>query len=489
MTTVNLSKGWSFVEALAIPLQDWDGTDTIYGAKWLPNDTRNLLSKIVVLGKRTEYVNPIDQFLDLQSHFPEYHIFARDPVGWWQHGTFIRFGQHGHRFRGPSDVPPGVGFTFLKETGAYIKPLDYYTRTLVVEPSIMMAKTSYVNSQGQKAIPIFFYGDTLDFHWIPEGYDEVARVARLHEQAVGKFYSRMRKRTKIQGLVMLGELRETLGLLSKLLTSLADLLLACKRGDRDAMFRIVARYSTERAPNRIKSKAEVKRQAKRANSTFDPTDFSSNLWLEFQFGWKPIVSDIQALLDWLKDIRQKNSGKFLYFSVAGRGTERIEKVRLTGYNGYNPFSEYDAYVTGTFERDYTIRAVYRVDDPLDVLLGSLGMNNLYSGAWNLLTLSFVIDWIIPVGDWIENNIATSGLTLVDSMTSSRVTITAESSSLLHPSASETVPGVKIKRESFTRLVDFEPKQPEVPVLAFDFLRSISTWTGTTLVALIRQLSK
>jgi hypothetical protein len=54
-----------------------------------------------------------------------------------------------------------------------------------------------------------------------------------------------------------------------------------------------------------------------------------------------------------------------------------------------------------------------MSSPETASLGAMGLTNPLLIAWELLPWSFVVDWFLPVGKFVENMDATAGLTFKD----------------------------------------------------------------------------
>lgn len=132
-------------------------------------------------------------------------------------------------------------------------------------------------------------------------------------------------------------------------------------------------------------------------------DFAS-LWLEYSYGWRPLLSDIYGAAELLAQSVLENRP----MSAKGYGVARDRELR--SYNGTASqgranvviSSEYSAYVEFFFDLE---------DRAIDVLK-STGITNPALLAWELLPYSFVVDWFIPVGNYLENVNATHGLKFV-----------------------------------------------------------------------------
>lgn len=128
----------------------------------------------------------------------------------------------------------------------------------------------------------------------------------------------------------------------------------------------------------------------------------SNLWLEWHFGWSPLISDCQA------------AAKVL--------TDPIPNVKISGSAetfGRTYRRETMAGTPGWF-RTHTIVTRFRhrqgayvgITNPNLGLAGQLGLLNPAALAWEIVPFSFVADWFVNVGDWLQGFTDFAGMTLV-----------------------------------------------------------------------------
>jgi hypothetical protein len=114
----------------------------------------------------------------------------------------------------------------------------------------------------------------------------------------------------------------------------------------------------------------------------------SNNWLEYHFGWSPLVKDIGGAIDTL------NKG-IPPTRVRGSATVRFDtRVRDFG-RPYN-FSDYVQKVRVSMVADVTIT------NPNLWLANQLGLINPAALAWELVPFSFVVDWFGNVGNYLSS---------------------------------------------------------------------------------------
>ena len=131
-------------------------------------------------------------------------------------------------------------------------------------------------------------------------------------------------------------------------------------------------------------------------------------WLELQYGWTPLMSDIVGSMKaaddaWL-DLGD-NAGLI-------RVSARVKENTLTQVA---PFETFGTYVMGSIaSHELMAECVlyYTLADPMIVLFNSLGLLDPAAIAWEKIPYSFVVDWFLPVGDWLGARSADWGWTFV-----------------------------------------------------------------------------
>lgn len=122
----------------------------------------------------------------------------------------------------------------------------------------------------------------------------------------------------------------------------------------------------------------------------------SSLWLAFQYGWLPLMGDIHALMQLVSgDVPSEEP----YLSVSKTRSKELPGLQVGqsfGLNGdvvtfFNPPSKAKAKIT--FHAKLKRKAT---------LLDQLGLTNPLAIGWELVPFSFVIDWFVPIGDYLDN---------------------------------------------------------------------------------------
>lgn len=141
----------------------------------------------------------------------------------------------------------------------------------------------------------------------------------------------------------------------------------------------------------------------------------SNDFLAFKFGLEPLVSDVKGLAAELAAAQYE--GDML---VVIRTNERTplsftrEGVKFSGY----------------YEASYVVK--YSVEPGYARALQTLGLLNVSEVLWESMPWSFVVDWVLPVGKYLTQLSADSGLSFVTGTYSERIVATIDSNASIHP---------------------------------------------------------
>lgn len=133
---------------------------------------------------------------------------------------------------------------------------------------------------------------------------------------------------------------------------------------------------------------------------------SGNLWMEVQFGWKPIAQDIKRSMDVLE--REFDTARLRGVSESWRSNDRPFWVNV-GQRDYR----------NTGSSNLKVAASGRVvpTNPNLLLANQLGLVNPALVAWDLVPFSFIVDWFVPVSRYVESYTNDYGCSLQDTSSS------------------------------------------------------------------------
>jgi len=138
-----------------------------------------------------------------------------------------------------------------------------------------------------------------------------------------------------------------------------------------------------------------------------PEDIAS-FWLEIQYGWLPLLSDIFNGVDLVNTLLKSDGEHKNQFTVVRRLTEQLYMR--------SPVAEASSWLDLTSSTSgqcsVEVRYRFRVSDPNIAFLSSLGLTNPFYTVWVAVPFSFVVDWVLPVSDWLQALSAPLGLQFV-----------------------------------------------------------------------------
>lgn len=122
---------------------------------------------------------------------------------------------------------------------------------------------------------------------------------------------------------------------------------------------------------------------------------ASDSFLSYQLGWGPLFSDLFSLQE---DIKEAWTGK----------TVTVKTVTIDRLSAYVPGAS--LYRTGWCTGGYLHQSTFGIDGDGALSLTRLGLTNPLKVAWDLVGLSFVFDWFLDIGSFLEGLDATRNLT-------------------------------------------------------------------------------
>lgn len=131
---------------------------------------------------------------------------------------------------------------------------------------------------------------------------------------------------------------------------------------------------------------------------------ASSAWLEMQYGWKPLLSDIYGSAELLAE-RMARQESVCTISHSSKRKAKIEHSLSHVMTGSSLGK-----VDEVSESKCRIVVDYKVSDEAAQILGKTGISNPALLAWELIPYSFVVDWFVGVGNYLESFTAFDGLT-------------------------------------------------------------------------------
>lgn len=356
-----------------------------------------------------------------------------NPIAYWnpQSETFVRerFVRYGYRQAKPYNLALPL-YTSYERVNAY--PASYLAGKERMAPEF-----DAINSTG--------YGD-----YKGQLYDH--RTANWNfARARSRFNSKMGESALWS--VNFAERKQALAMMASRLQSLVTFTSRLKRFDFIGAGRALAQAADQREFSPLSNRGKRKLKQRSREYRYDAhvraavrdkrlrasSKYFANNYLEFHFGWSPLMSDIYSTIDILQ---QDVSPQSIFASSKMDGSFRT------------------ATVTVKSEERCKIIGSYTVSNPNLWLANQLGLVNPALVAFELVPFSFVLDWFVNVSEVLGNMSEHWGVTFVDAIhTHSH----KESRLWSDTNATATISG---SNESFrvTRALGFPPG-PELTVRA------------------------
>jgi len=238
--------------------------------------------------------------------------------------------------------------------------------------------------------------DTLPYT-ISKPYPSSIYLSNAENAALHKVLARIRdQQTSWQGGVMLGELRETVKMIRNPAKALADGITTYFRHLRSKV-----------AEGTTRSRRPFARQKY-------ITDVARNLWLEYSLGWAPLLSDMEAAFTtvarWQDEANQARSMKRVQGSGRYLAATTYGPVSSSWGNKWNEqtafqkrFTEHTVKIIAGIERELTFgnESAWRLAE-----MSGFKMQDFLPTVWELIPWSFVVDYFVNVGEFI-NSVATN----------------------------------------------------------------------------------
>jgi hypothetical protein len=113
------------------------------------------------------------------------------------------------------------------------------------------------------------------------------------------------------------------------------------------------------------------------------------VWLEYSYGWKPLVEDIYRAVNVMQQ-------PFPHKVIRGKAQGRFETVVPT-HNNY-------AWTDTTYK--WHLRLLLQLKVSVSSWFAwkanELGLTNPLSVAWEVVPFSFVVDWFLPIGKYLQS---------------------------------------------------------------------------------------
>lgn len=199
----------------------------------------------------------------------------------------------------------------------------------------------------------------------------------------------------------------------------------------------------------------------------------SRAWLTYQYALRPAMSDIKGIIDYVQQETPKSPIVFGRRFVSSDYGLPLQPVH------YKTWS-----VGGRCEVGAEVSIYAKISNIDTYYLNQLAVFNPFLLAWELVTLSFVIDWLIPIGNSLQALTADIGLVFVDGYTNLKTVSDFSFSGVNVDGAIGALPSARIQN-----VCQFRYTMTSFPYPAIYFKSPFSTTNLINALALFAVLRK
>lgn len=117
-------------------------------------------------------------------------------------------------------------------------------------------------------------------------------------------------------------------------------------------------------------------------------------YLAYHYGMKPLLQDVKGAVDALTRMKPDD------WRIEARGTHTSVSAKTTKFHSGSE-SSFLASSSYRSSAKAIVSAQPRPQTREQDLMWALGLDNPLGTAWEVTPFSFVVDWLVPVGDWLQ----------------------------------------------------------------------------------------
>lgn len=123
---------------------------------------------------------------------------------------------------------------------------------------------------------------------------------------------------------------------------------------------------------------------------------AGNTWLEWKYGWQSLMMDVEGLAEHIEEVRHKDANLDGVIK-----TSLTRRHKITGPYSISQTPSIRGVREDTVVLKGTLTCRFKINNPNLLLPAKVGLTNPLSVAWELVPFSFVVDWFIPIGKFID----------------------------------------------------------------------------------------
>jgi hypothetical protein len=236
-------------------------------------------------------------------------------------------------------------------------------------------------------------------------YRDPLRV-KVKNAAIIRLNSKLRNSDFSLGVTLI-EAHKSASMVANTAVRLVAAYKALKKGRVSETFQILGSSSTRKSRRKLKRRLMYPKSVK---------DVPANLWLEINYGWRPLVNDVYNAGKALAIIVQDDHRDIVYKAGSQQGDTETYDTSGFRYGTYFPYTE-SRYENNNVACHYAVTA--KVSSTSGRTLSALGLDNPLLVIWDAIPLSFVADWFIPIAGYLEGLATPSGFSFTEGTLSTK----------------------------------------------------------------------
>lgn len=261
-----------------------------------------------------------------------------------------------------------------------------------------------------------------------------SKKSRSYAKAYDQFVSRVKGEANAMLAVNIAERKQSFDMIHKRGLQLLECVRSLRKGDISGFLK-ASGFTKRKRRNRN----QWVRTGKGRTYTLDHSQVQrdeyafqkraktgGSLWLEYWFGWKPLIGDIFSSVE----VLQGQPPTTYRRNFSGSGS------MVDSWATFYQFPDGYSFNRQTFLREVRSRVFATVDIENSDLFkaNQLGLVNPATVAWELVPFSFLVDWFLPVSKFLDSYTDLLGLKVSNCFvsTKSKVTFTSNGRSLDTP---------------------------------------------------------
>lgn len=187
-----------------------------------------------------------------------------------------------------------------------------------------------------------------------------------------------------------------------------DVVRRSKRDKRYATWRGTRKDAVSRKARRDRNRATRATQRKLGKSVDDVAQY----WAAMRWGVGPLIGSLDGAMRALGEDAIKRAFGRSHVTAAVKGLTQTKQWETLGSTSVYRLPNYRVVVKGELSYDYMIRVDFRVVNDLGRSIDQLGIADVAFAGWDCLYLSFVVDWFLTVGDYLEALMPLMGVEII-----------------------------------------------------------------------------